>query len=65
MVFPADVSASNYQSIPIAVIYDEDGSVIDTLLGEGASDPSGCRQTPAWSRAWIRLAWKARFIMPC
>ena len=45
MVFPADVSATNYQSIPIAVIYDTDGSVIDTLLGEGASDPSGCRDT--------------------
>lgn len=45
MVFPADVSASNYQNIPIAVIYDTDGSVIDTLLGDGASDPSGCRQT--------------------
>ena len=45
MVFPADVSASNYQSIPIAVIYDTDGSVIDTLLGDGASDPSGCRDT--------------------
>ena len=45
MVFPADVSANNYQSIPIAVIYDTDGSVIDTLLGDGASDPSGCRDT--------------------
>jgi hypothetical protein len=45
VVFPADVSASNWQNIPIAVIYDEDGSVIDALLGEGASDPSGCRQT--------------------
>jgi hypothetical protein len=45
MVFPADVEASNWQNIPIAVIYDTDGSVIDTLLGEGASDPSGCRQT--------------------
>ncbi len=33
------------RSIPIAVIYDTDGSVIDTLLGEGASDPSGCRDT--------------------
>ncbi|HEY4011684.1 MAG TPA: hypothetical protein VGM11_16135, partial [Acidobacteriaceae bacterium] len=30
---------------PITVIYDTDGSVIDTLLGEGASDPSGCRDT--------------------
>ena len=45
MVFPADVSATNYQSIPIAVIYDTNGSVIDTLLGDGASDPSGCRDT--------------------
>lgn len=45
MVFPADASATNYQNIPIAVIYDTDGSVIDTLLGEGASDPSGCRDT--------------------
>src|SRR5215469_4317929 len=45
MVFPADVSSSNYQNIPIAVIYDTDGSVIDTLLGDGASDPSGCRET--------------------
>lgn len=45
MVFPADVSATNYLNIPIAVIYDTDGSVIDTLLGEGASDPSGCRDT--------------------
>ena len=45
MVFPADVSASNYQQIPIAVVYDTNGSVIDTLLGDGASDPSGCRDT--------------------
>jgi hypothetical protein len=45
MVFPPDVAATNWQNIPIAVIYDEDGSVIDTLLGEDASDPSGCRQT--------------------
>ncbi len=45
MVFPSDVSAGNYQNIPIAVIYDTDGSVIDTLLGDGASDPSGCRDT--------------------
>lgn len=44
MVFPADVSASNYLSIPIAVIYDSDGSVTDQLLGAGASSPAGCRQ---------------------
>ncbi|HSU19956.1 MAG TPA: IPT/TIG domain-containing protein, partial [Acidobacteriaceae bacterium] len=45
VVFPADVSAINWQNRPIAVIYDTDGSVIDTLMGYGASSPSGCRQT--------------------
>ena len=45
IVFPADVASSNWQNKPIAVIYDSDGSVIDTLLGQGASSPSGCRQT--------------------
>jgi hypothetical protein len=44
VVFPADVQASNYQNIQIAVVYDYDGSVIDLLLGSGASDPSGCLQ---------------------
>ena len=44
VVFPADVEATNYQNIQIAVIYDTDGSVIDLLLGSGASDPSGCLQ---------------------
>ena len=36
--------AGNYQAIQIAVIYDHDGSVTDMMLGEDASDPSGCRQ---------------------
>ena len=44
VVFPADVEATNYQNIQIAVVYDTDGSVIDLLLGSGASDPSGCLQ---------------------
>ncbi|QMV19460.1 hypothetical protein GOB94_12765 [Granulicella sp. 5B5] len=44
IVFPADVQATNYLQVPIAVIYDTDGSVTDLLLGSGASDPSGCRQ---------------------
>ena len=44
VVWPADVEATNYQSVQIAVIYDSDGSVIDLLLGSGASNPSGCRQ---------------------
>ena len=44
MHFPADVSTGNAAAVPIAIIYDSDGSVTDTLLGSGASDPSGCRQ---------------------
>jgi hypothetical protein len=47
VVWPADVEATNYQAIQIAVIYDSDGSVIDQLLGSGASDPGGCRQNGA------------------
>jgi hypothetical protein len=43
-VFPADVEAVNYGSIPIAVVYDSDGSVTDMLLGSGASAPAECRQ---------------------
>ncbi|MEO7028689.1 MAG: IPT/TIG domain-containing protein, partial [Acidobacteriaceae bacterium] len=44
VVFPDDVKLANFPVIPIAIIYDTDGSVIDTLLGSGASSPSGCRQ---------------------
>ncbi len=44
MVYPADVQSTNATNIPIAVIYDSDGSVTDTLLGGGASDPAECRQ---------------------
>ena len=44
-VFPADAGISNEAAVPLPVIYDTDGSLIDLLLGSGASDPSGCRQT--------------------
>ena len=44
MVFPPDVASSNAAAVPIAVIYDADGSVTDTLLGSGASNPLSCRQ---------------------
>ena len=44
VVFPSDVMASNSSAIPVAIIYDTDGSVTDTLLGVGASQPSSCRQ---------------------
>ncbi len=43
-VLPADVRSANWQSKPIAIVYDSDGSVIDALLGAGGSDPSGCLQ---------------------
>jgi hypothetical protein len=46
VVWPADVMATNFQTVQIPVIYDTDGSVIDLLLGSGASTPSqlGCLQ---------------------
>jgi hypothetical protein len=46
IIFPADVQPTNYRSIPIAVLYDTDGSITDLLLGQGASTPTaaGCRQ---------------------
>ncbi len=41
---PADVTpqAANY---PVAVIYDADGSVLDTLFGTDFSDPANCQNT--------------------
>jgi hypothetical protein len=45
IVFPTDVQPANYVAIQIAVIYDRDGSITDLLLGAGASDPSGCRDS--------------------
>ena len=45
MVWPTDVASANFASIAVAVVYDADGSVTDTLLGTGSSDPSGCEQT--------------------
>ena len=44
VIFPDDVKLANYFAKPIVIVYDTDGSVIDLLLGSGASDPSGCRQ---------------------
>lgn len=47
---PADVapSATNY---PLAVIYDADGSVIDSLFGAGSSDPTSCQNNGVF--AWL------------
>lgn len=47
---PADV-LSTATSIPVAVIFDADGSVIDTIYGSGASDPTSCEFDGV--RAWI------------
>jgi hypothetical protein len=44
MVWPEDVLSANAAAVPIAVVYDTDGSVTETLLGAGASDPSECQQ---------------------
>lgn len=41
LVEPADIESSD-TSVPVAVVYDEDGSVIDALYGQGASDPDAC-----------------------
>jgi len=43
VVWPSD-AATTYTPKPLAVIYDEDGSIIDLLLGSGASDPLSCNQ---------------------
>jgi hypothetical protein len=43
-IFPADVEPANYAAIPIAVLYDSNGSITDMLLGSGASAPAECRQ---------------------
>jgi len=39
MAWPADVEST---AEPVAMVYDADGSVLNTLIGPGASDPSGC-----------------------
>ena len=49
MVYPADVMSSNAAAVPIAVIYDTDGSVTDTLLGAGASGPASCNSNAVTS----------------
>ena len=47
---PSDVapSATNY---PLAVIYDADGSVINSLFGAGSSDPTSCQNNGVF--AWL------------
>lgn len=39
---PADVQSAA-AATPVGIVYDADGTVINTLFGQGASDPSDCR----------------------
>ena len=41
LVEPADIQSTD-TSVPVAVVYDADGSVIDAIYGQGASDPNAC-----------------------
>ncbi len=47
---PTDIapSATNY---PVAVVYDEDGSVIDAIYGKGASQPEACQNNGVY--VWL------------
>lgn len=47
---PSDItsSATNY---PVAVVYDEDGSVIDAIYGKGASQPDACQNNGVY--VWL------------
>ncbi|HEX8712097.1 MAG TPA: IPT/TIG domain-containing protein [Terracidiphilus sp.] len=44
---PLDVTPSAVR-IPVGVIFDSDGSVIDTLFGAGASQPDACQNNGVW-----------------
>lgn len=43
LVEPADIQATD-TSVPVAVVYDADGSVMDAIYGQGASNPNACPQ---------------------
>ncbi len=43
-ILPPDVQTANESNIPVAIVYDADGSLIDLLLGADASEPEGCGQ---------------------
>lgn len=47
---PADVT-TDATTFPLAVIYDADGSIIDSLFGAGASDPTSCQNNGVWN--WL------------
>lgn len=41
IIQPADITATAVQT-PLAVVFDVDGTVIETIFGTGASDPANC-----------------------
>jgi IPT/TIG domain-containing protein len=41
ITMPADIEPSAVEK-PVGIVYDEDGSVTDAFLGQGAGDPSQC-----------------------
>ena len=43
LTLPADIQ-SGYTAKPIAIVFDEDGSVINAFFGPGASTPNMCQQ---------------------
>jgi hypothetical protein len=47
---PADIAPSA-TNVPLAVIYDADGFVIDSLFGAGSSDPTSCQHNGVY--AWL------------
>ncbi len=50
VVMPADIQPTATDK-PVAIVYDADGSVLNTLLGPGAGDPSFCGVNSVISRA--------------
>src|SRR5271170_6628251 len=44
LTMPADVQSSA-TGTPLGIIYDADGSVLNALEGQGASDPNSCNQS--------------------
>jgi hypothetical protein len=48
VTMPTDMR-STATNRPVAVVYDQDGSVLNALLGAGASNPDDCRDNGVWT----------------
>lgn len=49
LTLPADIR-STATAYPVAVVYDKDGTVLNALLGAGASNPDDCRDNGVYVR---------------